>query len=69
MIFAQSQAQQRSKINEEKMDFLYYLLQAKNKDGSPAYSDPKDIAAESRQLIVAGMESTSASGILQDILT
>ena len=54
MLFAQSQAQQRFQANEEKKDFLYYLFGALNKDGSQAYSDPKDIAAETRQLIVAG---------------
>ena len=54
MLFAQSQAQQRFQADEEKKDFLYYLFGAMNKDGSPAYSDPKDVAAETRQLIVAG---------------
>ena len=59
MSFAKKQAAERAKAASDKKDFLYHLLAAKNSDGTPAYSDPRDIASESRQLIVAGLFSSS----------
>lgn len=59
--FAGAQISDRLTRETEKKDFLYYILRAKNPDGTPATLSPLDLGSEAVALIIGGkfLESVS----------
>lgn len=53
--YAKQQAQIRLKADKSRKDFFWYLTNAKEKDGSPSYTDSREIFAEARTLIIGGI--------------
>jgi hypothetical protein len=50
--FAGEQVSARLTRETEKKDFLYYILRAKNPDGTPAELSPTDLGSEAVALII-----------------
>jgi hypothetical protein len=52
--YAKQQAELRLRADQTRKDFFWYLSNAKEKDGRPSYSDPREIFSEARTLIIGG---------------
>ena len=53
--YAKQQAQLRLQADPERKDFFWFLSNAKEKDGSPSYTDSREVFSEARTLIIGGM--------------
>jgi len=53
--YAKQEGQLRLQADPNRKDIFWYLTNAKEKDGSPSYTDPAEIFSEARTLIIGGM--------------
>jgi cytochrome P450 len=54
MPYAKKQAELREQADPNRKDFFSYIANAKDKDGIPAYRNPREVFSEARVLIVGG---------------
>ena len=59
--YAKRQTQLRQQADQGRKDFFWYIANAKNKDGSPAYEDPREVWSEARTLMIGGMLTLSSN--------
>lgn len=52
--YAKQQAEMRLSADPDRKDFFWYLSNSKEKDGSPSYTNQKEIFSEARTLIIGG---------------
>ncbi|KAF2095118.1 benzoate 4-monooxygenase cytochrome-like protein P450 [Rhizodiscina lignyota] len=59
LIYARKQAQMRKAADPSRKDFFWYIDNAKEKNGAPAYDNPREVFSEARTLIIGGSDTTA----------